>query len=391
MNIFAAKHLLVTGATGFLGLRTTSKLLNSTPVAEVAVAVRAATCDEAIQRFNSLIEKHQHLGIHKHMNRVRVIAYDGSDIPIDENTDALLNLGADTSWTKPLDHMMKSNFDPLAKIIDRGSLPKHVIHCSTAFAVPLEATSSDFIALKEAPLPDGKTFFSPYAEAKYLAERKIEESVKLNKDDETAYTIFRPATIGPSMGADGIPLGWDVDMKGLSGLYYLSHPHLPPVKALPGLPGVGRHPSNVIPVDHVANMLVVALHENFSRSADAPSVEYIHATPNLEENLSWKEVLRTYNPDLPVHNEPMSDELSGKSKAVTAAAKVLSLVGNHPFLFGSAKKEVLMAQLTDEELTTFPMSWKHRGDSEVYIKESANTIARTLLSRKKAGRNKATA
>lgn len=89
----------------------------------------------------------------------------------------------------------------------------------------------------------------------------------------------------------------------------------------------------------------------------------------------------------------MSDELSGKSKAVTAAAKVLSLVGSHPFLFGSAKKEVLMAQLTEEELTTFPMAWKHRGDSEVYIKESANMIANTLLSKKKAGRprNKAVA
>lgn len=133
MNSLTAKRVVITCATGFLGLRTVSKLLNSTRIGEVAVAVRAATCDDATNRFNSLIKKHDHLGIHKNMNRVRVIAYGGDDIPVDGNTDALLNLGSDTSWTKPLDTMMEANFYPLAKIIDNQSLPKHVIHFEHRF------------------------------------------------------------------------------------------------------------------------------------------------------------------------------------------------------------------------------------------------------------------
>ena len=63
--------------------------------------------------------------------------------------------------------MMEANYQPLADMVDSDTVPKHVIHCSTAYAVPLDYVS-DHEFIKEESFPVGDTFFSTYAESKYL-------------------------------------------------------------------------------------------------------------------------------------------------------------------------------------------------------------------------------
>ena len=322
----------------------------------------------------NLICQHPKLAIQDHLDRIRVVPYGGIDIPVDNNVNTLLNIGGDTSWTKPLDKMIGANVAPIANLIDQGKMPRHFVHCSTAYACPLEYVSADTI-VEEESFPEGKSFFSHYGESKYLAERKIESDVGRS---DTCYSIVRPSTIGASAGFDSLPRGWATDLKGLSGFYYLCHPQLNPLHTAPV---VGGYDSNIISVDHVANTIISALLENVVRNS--PTIDYINAAPGLGRSLSWDVVAKSFNPDMVVHDNELSGIQFSENKRRNDGGRILSLIGGKPYRFCATKRDSLLKTLlTMEEQKHFPMTWDDGEDVKAYIKYCADTVAVNVLQKK---------
>ena len=379
-------RILVTGATGFVGLRTVSKILSDTPVQKLSLAVRADSHKAAEIRFGELMMKHPQLGIQKHIDRVELIAYDGSEIPtlglgeISRPFDALINIAADTAWDKTIEQMLSSNYAPLAKLIERGITPKHVIHCSTAFACPIEHFA-DHVFLEEERFPEGSKFFSTYAESKYLLERCIEENVHRSA---TRYTIVRPAIVGASTGRDAIPRGWATDLKAASGLYALIHPDLCVLHTAPVLTTVD---ANVISVDHVANTLIVALVENVLREKDS-SIEYINSCPGENCHLTMGEVTGRINPKLFIPSRKVPGMRFSCEPWIEKKCQTLFGVCSIPFRFRSSKCALLLRPLLSSvDQVKFPMGWEVEDKIETYVQDCADVVARKVKAKMQSKKN----
>lgn len=370
---------LVTGATGFVGLRTVSKLLSDTPTKQIALAIRADSQKGAEDRLATLMVQHSNLGIQNHLDRVHVIAYDGTNIPVyGRDYDALLNLAADTSWTEPLDHYLEANCLPIAKLMGDKAVPKHVVHCSTTFAVPLDVVSERTVA-EETSLPEGSSFFSRYAESKYHTERMIESNVGVT---DTCYSIVRPAIVGASVGMDSVPRGWITDLKGLAGLLYATHPAITSFQRAPVAP---KFDCNVIPVDHVANILIAALLENVVRNT--PSIEYINAAPGHDFGISWADVIKSVNPSLPLVEDPSPSLPYTTDAKLNAAGEQLYQATGQPFRFRASKQERLLEPLLGPtEKKAFPMKWRPEDNVHRFFKDSADVVA-NMVAEKKAAKN----
>ncbi|CAB9527410.1 Male sterility protein [Seminavis robusta] len=370
MQALSNVRTLVTGGTGFVGLRTVSKLLSDTPTKQIGLAIRADSQKAAKARLMKLTLQHPGLGIQDHLDRIEIIPYNGANIPTREY-DALLNLASDTAWTKPLDEMLQANCAPLEEAITGKTVPKHVVHCSTAYARPLEFVSEDTIA-KEESFPEGSSFFSPYAQSKYQCERMIESNAGAT---DTCYSIVRPSTVGASVGVDSMPRGWTTDMKGLAGAMYLAS------QGMTRAPVEPKFDSNVLPVDHVANTLIASLLENVVRNS--PTLEYIHAAPGDEVGLSWGDAFKRINPSLPLVEdaEPTAPFFPGNAK-LDAAGKILYTVAGRPFRFQATKQDTLLKPLlTDAEQKTFCMKWGPEDNLSTYFQDATTEVQKKLAER----------
>lgn len=92
-------------------------------------------------------------------------------------------------------------------------------------------------------------------------------------------------------------------------------------------------------VDHVANMLIAALVENMIHSSS--SIEYIHAMPDMERDITWGQVHQAVNPEMPIPNAKEDSDLNFSSKRLfNEGGKVLWTIGGTPFQFSSTKRRL---------------------------------------------------
>jgi thioester reductase-like protein len=262
----SAGSLLLTGATGFLGMELLARYLERTN-RHVYALVRAADADAANERLRSTLRTLLGTsGIH----RRRVTALAG-DIEIEglglegeprerlaERVSDIVHTAASISFSLPLGESRQINVDGTRRLLefaelcrDRGGL-RRFSYVSTAYVAGTH--SGEF---REDQLEVGQDFRNAYERSKFEAERLVR-----SYSDRVPIQIFRPSIIVGER-----PTGWTAAFNVLYA----------PLKAFsrgayPALPARRSAPVDVVPVDYVAD----AAFELTNRPGDENGEETYH-------------------------------------------------------------------------------------------------------------------
>ena len=239
--------LLLTGATGFVGMEILARYLERTD-ASVFVAVRAADAAQAEARVGHTLE-----GLFGDRNayRDRVFALradieqpglglsDAAGDALAEQVTDILHCAASVSFSLPLDQSRRVNVDGTRNMLGlaercrrRGGLNRFS-YISTAYVAGRHGG-----AFGEDDLEIGQSFRNPYEQSKYEAERLVRAYSR-----RLPIQIFRPSIIVGEQST-----GWTASFNVL----------YTPLKAfvrgkLPAMPARRSAPVDVVPVDYVAD------------------------------------------------------------------------------------------------------------------------------------------
>ncbi|MCV7086092.1 SDR family oxidoreductase [Mycolicibacter hiberniae] len=235
-------HYVVTGGTGFIGRRAVSRLLATSPQAQVWVLVRRAS----LSRFETLAS--QEWG-----ERVKPLVGDLAAPNLGLNDTALAELG-------DIDHVLHcaAIYDITAGTAEQQAVNVEGTRAVIGLAKRLDATLSHMSSIAvagdfageftEDDFDVGQQLPTPYHQTKFEAEALVRSAPGLR------YRVFRPAVVvGDSRTGE---------MDKVDGPYYF-FPLLAKLAALPRLtpmavPNTGR--TNVVPVDYVVDALVDLMH-----------------------------------------------------------------------------------------------------------------------------------
>ncbi|MDQ4104873.1 MAG: HAD-IB family hydrolase [Actinomycetota bacterium] len=142
----AGAHVLLTGATGFLGQATLERLLSSYPDTHVSVLIRPRGERCAADRLGALLRKNvfralvTRLGAEKLARvvrrRVTVIEGDLGSVTLPADLDAVIHGASAVSFDPPVDEAFGTNVAGVASLYEAlanaGGAP-HVVHISTAY------------------------------------------------------------------------------------------------------------------------------------------------------------------------------------------------------------------------------------------------------------------
>lgn len=144
----AAAHVLVTGATGFLGQATLEKLLSEYPDTRVSVLIRRRGSTPAAQRLTSMLRKPIFSGWRDRVGadevarivaeRVTVVEGDLGGTPpvLPDDLDVVIHGASTVSFDPPIDDAFRTNVSGVVNLYEAiaasGSNP-HVVHISTAY------------------------------------------------------------------------------------------------------------------------------------------------------------------------------------------------------------------------------------------------------------------
>jgi HAD superfamily hydrolase (TIGR01490 family) len=143
----AGKHVLLTGATGFLGQATLEKLLSSYPTTRVTLLIRARGNTAGAARLPGLLRKpvfqrwRDEVG-EAEVQRVvaeRVSVVEGdldaaTDLP--DDLDVVIHGASTVSFDPPIDEAFQTNVEGVAALyraLARSGADPHVVHISTAY------------------------------------------------------------------------------------------------------------------------------------------------------------------------------------------------------------------------------------------------------------------
>ncbi|MDO5710361.1 MAG: SDR family oxidoreductase [Micrococcales bacterium] len=139
-------HVLVTGATGFVGQAIVERLLSSTN-ARISVLIRPRGERTGAERLSELVKKPV-FGPWRHSlgeraasaeiaSRVRVLEGDLRDVPaLPSDLDAVVHSASSVSFDDPIDSALTTNVGgPLAlyRALERAGNDPHVVHISTCY------------------------------------------------------------------------------------------------------------------------------------------------------------------------------------------------------------------------------------------------------------------
>lgn len=141
-----SSHLLLTGATGFLGQATLEKLLSSYPGVRVSVLIRPRQGQPAQRRFDALLRKpvfrelRQRIGEEElrriAAERVNVIEGDLGEVTLPGDLDVVIHGASTVSFDPPIDEAFQTNVSGVVTLYEAlraaGADP-HVVHVSTAY------------------------------------------------------------------------------------------------------------------------------------------------------------------------------------------------------------------------------------------------------------------
>ena len=242
--------VMVTGATGFLGMELLARYLEGDD-RPVYALVRARDDAEAAERVRGVIENL--FGEREaHRGRWTAVAGDleapGLGIPSErrrelaaEVTD-LVHSAASVSFTLPLAESRRINVLGTSRLLEFAELCQELgglrrfAYVSTAYVAGDHAGT-----FGEDELELGQRFRNPYEHSKFEAERLVRGFA-----DRLPVQIFRPSIIVGEQGS-----GWTASFNVL----------YPPLKAFaagayPALPARASTPVDVVPVDYVADAIV---------------------------------------------------------------------------------------------------------------------------------------
>ncbi|MGQ0775069.1 MAG: HAD-IB family hydrolase [Pseudonocardiales bacterium] len=142
----AGSHVLLTGATGFLGQAILERLLSSHPATQVSVLIRARGGRSATDRLAGLLRKNVFRPLRERLGeaelarlvaeRVTAIEGDLGSVTLPADLDVVIHGASTVSFDPPVDEAFRTNVSGVANLCAalsaNGSAP-HVVHISTAY------------------------------------------------------------------------------------------------------------------------------------------------------------------------------------------------------------------------------------------------------------------
>jgi HAD superfamily hydrolase (TIGR01490 family) len=139
-------HVLLTGATGFLGQATLEKLLSAHAGARISVLIRPRSGASAQRRFEGLLRKPVFRELRERLGeeelrriaaeRVNVIEGDLGEVTLPGDLDVVVHGASTVSFDPPIDEAFRTNVSGVVTLYEAlresGSDP-HVVHVSTAY------------------------------------------------------------------------------------------------------------------------------------------------------------------------------------------------------------------------------------------------------------------
>src|SRR5947209_2723397 len=244
-------HVLLTGATGFLGMELLARYLERTDRTVVAL-VRAPGRHQARARIGGVMRL---LFGERSAHRERVVAIPG-DVRRDRlglaqrdlelvagSVSEIVHCAATVSFAAGLPESRRINVEGTSQVLGlaerctRHGVLRRLVHVSTAY---VSGTCEGEFG--EGDLSVGQRFRNPYERSKYEAEELVREHV----DELPAVTVVRPSIIvgesttgwTPSFNVLYVPLRGFVQRK------------------MRVLPADLSAPVDVVPVDHVADAII---------------------------------------------------------------------------------------------------------------------------------------
>ncbi|KRV50508.1 haloacid dehalogenase [Wenjunlia vitaminophila] len=139
-------HILLTGATGFIGQALLERLLSGYPETRVSVIVRPRGNGTAQDRFTRLLRKdvfrtwREKLGadeaIAQALERVNVLEGDLGTAEIPGDVDVAIHCASTVSFDPPIDEAFSTNVSGAVSLYEKlaqQERPPHVVHISTAY------------------------------------------------------------------------------------------------------------------------------------------------------------------------------------------------------------------------------------------------------------------
>lgn len=139
-------HVLLTGATGFLGQATLEKLLSAYPRTRVSVLIRPKGSTPAQRRFEALLRKPVFRPLRERIGeeelrrvaaeRVNVIEGDLGDVTLPADLDVVIHGASTVSFDPPIDEAFRTNVGgvvTLYEALHAAGADPHVVHVSTAY------------------------------------------------------------------------------------------------------------------------------------------------------------------------------------------------------------------------------------------------------------------
>jgi alcohol-forming fatty acyl-CoA reductase len=139
----AGLHVLLTGATGFLGQATLERLLSSYPDTRVSVLIRPRGERSAADRLSALLRKNVFRPLTELLGadglaravqqRVSVIGGDLRSVTLPTDLDVVIHGASTVSFDPPVDEAFRTNVSGVATLYEALTGSPHVVHISTAY------------------------------------------------------------------------------------------------------------------------------------------------------------------------------------------------------------------------------------------------------------------
>ena len=251
MSTAASAKLLLTGATGFVGMEVLARYLERTD-RQVVALVRAESDAGAADRIDDVLRGLFGRRAKRYGGRVEALAADltapdlglsraSIDALAEETTD-VIHAAASVSFALPLPESRAINVAGTERMLElaerahqRGGL-RRFAYVSTAYVAGTHEGT-----FTEADLDVGQEFHNPYERSKLEAERLVHE-----RGERLPVTVLRPSIVVGDRRS-----GWTASFNVL----------YPPLRAFarglyPAVPAVRSAPVDVVSIDYVADAIL---------------------------------------------------------------------------------------------------------------------------------------
>ena len=250
MNAPKEGRLLLTGATGFVGMEVLARYLERTE-RRVSALVRAESDEEAAARIDGVLQELFGRRARRYAGRVEAVAADltapdlglspAAAASLAETTTDVIHAAASVSFALPLPESRAINVTGTARVLElaelaqeRGGL-RRFAYVSTAYVAGTHEGT-----FTEGDVDVGQDFRNPYERSKLEAEQLVRE-----KGERLPVTILRPSIVVGDRRS-----GWTASFNVL----------YPPLRAFarglyPAVPAVRSAPVDVVSIDYVADAI----------------------------------------------------------------------------------------------------------------------------------------